>query len=164
MKDIIVEKAVKIKDSIKSLVSAPKAAPDYVALAMGEVGVRERSGGENPRIIEYHQATTLRATEDEIAWCASFINWVLMKTGYERSHSAAARSFLGVPTKLKGFEKYAIVVFKRGNSSWQGHVAIALEQTKTHVRCIGGNQSNAVSIASYSKADVLAYIRPKKLS
>lgn len=171
----LVENLIKLlQDFLKSLadapqkvaekVTAPKEEPDYVTLAKKEIGVKETRGGETPRIIEYHQATTLKASEDEIAWCSAFINWLMQKCGYESTHSAAARSWLGAGTRLKGFEKYAIVVFKRGHSTWQGHVAIALEETKDLVKVLGGNQSDSVSYASYKKSDVLGYIRPKKLS
>jgi uncharacterized protein (TIGR02594 family) len=149
--------------AVEAIAPAPKGRPDYVALAELEIGTKEIKGGENKRIIEYHSATKLKASEDEVAWCSSFINWLMMKCGYERSHSAAARSWLSVGTKLKGFEKYAIVVFKRGNSAWQGHVAIAIDETKDGVRVLGGNQSNSVSYATYRKSDVLGYFRPKKL-
>lgn len=143
----------------------PTDVPEYITIAKGELGVKEVPGtGDNPRVLEYHLATTLKSTDDSVAWCSSFVNWCLMKSGHERSHSAAARSFLGVGAKLKGFEKHSIVVFKRGNSTWQGHVAFAMDETKTHVRVLGGNQSDAITYASYPKSDVLGYIRPKKLS
>lgn len=140
---------------------SPSPIPPWVQIAKREVGVSERRGGENPRIIEYHKATTLQATEDEVAWCSSFMNWVMMKCGMERSHSAAARSWLGVGRRLPGFRKYAVVVFRRGNSAWQGHVAIAMEDLGNgYIRCLGGNQGNAVSYANYHKSKVLGYTWP----
>jgi uncharacterized protein (TIGR02594 family) len=172
MKEIVIQLIAMLQAFLKTLadtpakvvekVTAPKGKPDFVVLAEGELGVKEKVGGEHPRIIEYHKATTLKASEDEVAWCSSFMNWLMMKCGYERTHSAAARSWLSVGQKLKGFEKYSIVVFKRGNSSWQGHVAIAIEETAAGIRVLGGNQSNSVSYATYKKADVLGYFRPKK--
>lgn len=166
MKEIIEKIIVLLQQLLKMIPAvsgAPGEKPDYIVIAEKEIGIREMVGGENKRIVEYHATTKLKATEDEVPWCASFVNWVLEQTGYERSHMAAARSFLAVNTKLKGYEKYSIVVFKRGNSTWQGHVAFAVDRKDGFIRCLGGNQSNAVSYASYKESDVLGYIRPKKL-
>lgn len=137
--------------------------PKWIEIAEKELGVSERRGGENPRIIEYHKATTLKASEDEVAWCSSFVNWVMMKSGYERTHSAAARSWLQLEKRLPKFEKYAIVIFKRGNSSWQGHVGFAIEERGDYIRCLGGNQGDKVSYALYPKSKVLGYRWPKPL-
>lgn len=142
---------------------ATGAKPDYMIVAERELGVKEVRGGENPRILEYHSATALKASEDEVAWCSSFVNWVMKQCGYEQSHSAAARSWLSVGTKLTKFEPNCIVVFKRGNSTWQGHVAFGVADLGTLIKCLGGNQSDSVSYANYHKADVLGYFRPVKL-
>jgi hypothetical protein len=45
-----------------------------------------------------------------------------------------------------------VVVFRRGNSSWQGHVAFYLGQEGSRIVVLGGNQTDAVTIASYSMA------------
>lgn len=136
--------------------------PPWIRVALAELGTKEIPGsGNNPRVLEYHKYTTLRATQDSVAWCSSFVNFVLAKAGpYQRSHSAAARTWLSVPTKLKGYKRHAIVILKRGNSSWQGHVGFVMDETSTHIRVLGGNQSDAVTIASYRKAAVLGYVWP----
>lgn len=140
----------------------PSPVPAWISVARKEVGQKERRGGENPRIIEYHSKTTLKATEDEVSWCSSFMNWVCWKCGLERSHSAAARSWLGYGTRLPGFRKYCIVVFKRGNSSWQGHVAFGLALSGGYVTCLGGNQSDAVTEnGRYAASNVLGYFWPR---
>lgn len=148
---------------IKSLIIKP-AKPSWIVLAEHEIGTHEVRGGENPRILEYHSATALHATEDEIAWCSSFVNWCMMKCGYERSHQANARSWLGYGTTLKSFKKYAIVIFKRGNNNWQGHVSFAIEDDGERIKCLGGNQSNAVRYSYYRRSDVIGYRWPVKES
>ena len=135
--------------------------PKWIVIAEKEVGVKERTGGENKRILEYHDATSLNASEDEIAWCSSFVNWVMRECGMERTNSAQARSWLQFKNDKK-FKKHAIVIFKRGNSKWQGHVGFALEDKGDAIRVLGGNQGNSVSISSYKKSDVLGYVWPKK--
>ena len=148
-------------ENIKEAVS-PSPIPPWIRVAQREVGVKEVRGGEHPRILEYHSKTSLKATEDEVSWCSSFVNWVMWKCGMERSGSAAARSWLGYGKTLPGFKKYAIVVFKRGNSSWKGHVAFALKDNGDGtIQCLGGNQSDSVCYSNYSKASVIGYRWPQ---
>jgi peptidoglycan hydrolase-like protein with peptidoglycan-binding domain len=67
----------------------------WMAVAMQEMGQREIRGAvHNPRIVEYHETTTLRAQTDETAWCASFVNWCLLQVGIDGTNSAAAASWL----------------------------------------------------------------------
>lgn len=132
-------------------------------IAKAEIGVREIPGEQdNPRIVEYQQATSLRATDDETPWCASFVNWCLQQAGIAGTNSAAARSFLQwgreIPQPVEG----CIVVLKRGNSSWQGHVGFYVGAIGDRVNLVGGNQGNAVSIKGFKRSDVLGYRMPKK--
>jgi peptidoglycan hydrolase-like protein with peptidoglycan-binding domain len=53
-----------------------------------------------------------------------------------------------------------IVVFPRGNSDWQGHVAYVLKADAQYVYAFGGNQDNAVNLTRYSRAKVLGFRRP----
>lgn len=146
-------------EAIKSIIyNDPE--PTWLDIAARELGVMELRGAENPKIIEYHSTTQLKATEDEVSWCSSFVNWVMMKSGYQRTHSAAARSWLSYGRKLGGFKKGAIVIFKRGSQPWQGHVAFAVKEVGDRVTVLGGNQSDSVSYASYPKSKVIAYVYP----
>jgi hypothetical protein len=44
-------------------------------IAKAELGTTEVPGTQNnPRILEYHATTTLKATTDEVPWCSSFVN------------------------------------------------------------------------------------------
>lgn len=151
----------KIKALLTKKPAVVAAEPNWITIAKKEIGVKEVRGGENARIIEYHSTCTLKATEDEVAWCSAFVNWVMLKAGCERTHMAAARSWLGIGPKLPGFKKYAIVVFKRGDSKWQGHVAFAIDDLGSSIRVLGGNQHDAVCYAVYKKSNVLGYFWPK---
>ena len=118
----------------------------------------------NPRILEYFVATSLKATTDEVPWCAAFVNWCLREAGLEGTGSAQARSFLrwGLTIPLEKIEPGDIVVFSRGNTSEQGHVAFFLEWSSERKNCmniIGGNQSNRVSVATYSTQRLLSVRR-----
>ena len=69
--------------------------PDkWMNIANGEKGQAEIKGSKhNPRIVEYHQSTLLKASDDEEPWCSSFVNWVMRQTGYQGTNSARAISW-----------------------------------------------------------------------
>lgn len=122
------------------------AIPRHLAIARGEFGVHEiRGAANNPRVVEYHQATSLKATNDETSWCSAFVNWTMQGAGVPGTNSAAARSWLqwgqAVPRDAAHVKPGDVIVFPRGNNPAQGHVAIVSEVLDNGmVRVIGGNQ------------------------
>jgi uncharacterized protein (TIGR02594 family) len=131
-------------------------------IAMKELGTAEIFGDtHNERIVEYHAATSLRATSDEIAWCASFVNWCLKKAIIDGTNSARARSFLtwGVAVSLEEAERGDIVVLSRGTNVQFGHVGFFAGQEGKSVLVLGGNQSNKVSISPYPLHRILSIRR-----
>lgn len=134
--------------------------PEWMAIAEQELafGVREIPGPHtNSRIRSYHQATTYMATSDEVPWCSSFANWCLRAAGVPGTKSAAARSWLTWGTALDEPRYGAIVVLARGTNPAQGHVGFYVGQREEDVtvQLLGGNQHDAVSIASYPADRVL---------
>ena len=124
--------------------------------AKAELGQKEIKGLENnPRIVEYHQTTSLRATTDEVSWCSSFVNWCHKQAGIAGTDSAAARSWLRWGKAVEPVEG-CVVVFKRGAPP-SGHVGFMVKRDGTHVWVLGGNQSDQVKISVYKAADVLGY-------
>lgn len=135
--------------------------PKWLDVARKEMGVHEIVGvKDNPRILEYHQATNLKASDDETSWCSSFCNWVMKQSGIQGTNSAAARSWLNWGAKLTKPEIGCVVIFERGNSTWQGHVCFYLSEDSNNIQVLGGNQNNQVCIASYPKARLLGYRWP----
>lgn len=129
---------------------------EVLALAFGELGQREIVGKlHNPRILEYHQTTGLKAGTDEVPWCSSFVNWVLEGLNYERTKSAAARSWEQYPEKTDPPTPGDIIVFSRGNNPRQGHVGFYLADHAGQVYVLGGNQGNQVSVATYPQSRVV---------
>ncbi|HET6230267.1 MAG TPA: TIGR02594 family protein [Longimicrobiaceae bacterium] len=146
----------------------PAAAPSggkefaWLSAAHGEIGVKEYEGAKNnPRIVEYAACTSLRATDDETAWCSSFVNWCMKQAGVKGSGEANARSWLGWGQEVSPPVHGCVVVFKRGTSPTSGHVAFYLETQGDRISVLGGNQSNQVKVSTYPKADVLGYRLPK---
>ena len=127
-------------------------------------GVTEiRGRRDNPRIIEYHASTSLKASNDETAWCSSFVNWCVSQAGLTGTNSAAARSWLDwsggkvINTPVEG----CIAVLRRVTKPWQGHVGFFVKQSATRVTLLGGNQGDAVTRRSYARDRVISYIMPR---
>lgn len=140
----------------------PTELPPWLVIAYDELGTEETGGSKaTPQIIEYHKATTLRATSDEVPWCSSFVNWVMHQAGYPTTRSAAARSWsrYGVASELR---KGAIIVVSRGTNPAFGHVGFVWRSEGPYVWILGGNQGNRVSIARYPLSRLVAVRWPKE--
>lgn len=124
-------------------------------------GVRELAGAaENPRIIEYHAETSLKATRDEVAWCSAFACWCMEQAGIRSTRSAAARSWVGWGRAIEHPVPGCIAIFRRGGNPKQGHVAFYVGRQGDRIQVLGGNQSNRVSIASYAAHQLIGYRMP----
>jgi uncharacterized protein (TIGR02594 family) len=137
----------------------PTTLPPWYIIAREEMqsGVKEIPGEKhNPRIVEYQKATSLEATDDETPWCSSFVNWCMMMTGIARTDKATARSWLSWGFELKYPKEGCVIIFSRG-TGWQGHVGFHAGEKGNQILCLGGNQSDQVSISSYPKLKVLGY-------
>ncbi|MBF0097799.1 MAG: TIGR02594 family protein [Magnetococcales bacterium] len=131
----------------------------WMAIAAGELGVHENStpGQNNARIVAYHQTTTLKATNDETPWCSSFVNWVLQMAGTSGTNSAAAKSWLTWGKADSQPMPGTIVVIQHvqpgqdqaTGSSSGFHVAFYVSQDDTHIRLLGGNQSDQVKYSNF---------------
>lgn len=143
------------------------AEPKWLLEARKFLGTKELPGKakNNPVIVQWYADSGNKwVKDDETAWCAAFVGAMLKAAGQKGTQSLAARSYLNWGTKLKTPKPGCIVVFKRGNSNWQGHVAFFLRDLGNKIEVLGGNQSNKVSIATYSKASLLGYRWPDTLA
>ena len=122
-------------------------------LAVGEIGTVEWADGSNPKVVQYFKdAGHAEVKDDETAWCAAFVGAMLKRAGLSGTGKLNARSYLdwGVPVELDDAREGDIVILKRGNSSWQGHVGFFVRADDKSVTLLGGNQSNAVNRKSFS--------------
>lgn len=134
-------------------------------LAKAEIGTVEWKTGDNPKVVAYFKDSgNPGVKDDETAWCAAFVGAMLKRAGVKGTGKLNARSYLdwGVPVDRKDAKPGDVVVFKRGNSSWQGHVAFFVKDRGALIDVLGGNQSNAVNIKGYQAAALLGIRRAGK--
>ncbi|MGK7392741.1 MAG: TIGR02594 family protein [Candidatus Cyclobacteriaceae bacterium M2_1C_046] len=134
-------------------------------IAANELGTKELPGSDhNPIIVDYAKQTGFNwINDDETPWCSIFINWVALKAELERTNKANARSWLDIGTNVTSDPAPGdiVILWRESVSSWKGHVAIFLgySSDKKQVFCLGGNQSNSVSVAAYPSRTILGIRR-----
>lgn len=129
-------------------------------VAAEEIGVKETPGPRaTGRVIDYFNATNLQdgIDSDEVPWCSAFANWVVIQCGVLGTGKLNARSWekweQGRETKIPRMGD--IVVLKRRNSSWKGHVGF-LSSPYTPgdtIDMVGGNQGNRVCDRAYDVSE-----------
>jgi uncharacterized protein (TIGR02594 family) len=131
-------------------------------LARADIGTVEWRNGNNPKVLAYFADTgNAWVKDDETAWCAAFVGSMLHRAGQKGTGKLNARSYLdwGVPVDLQDALPGDVVVFKRGNSTWQGHVAFFVRRSGAFVTVLGGNQSDQVKESNYPVASILGIRR-----
>jgi uncharacterized protein (TIGR02594 family) len=104
----------------------------------------------NPLIVGFFKATDYgKPSGDTTAWCAAFVNWVLVRAAIgkvvspEPTRSAASSSFRNWGDEAVNPIEGDIAVFRNtaGDPNF-GHVAFFLQynEDKSHVLILGGNQ------------------------
>ena len=132
-------------------VPRPVVVPRWLPIALGELGVVEdtRPGRSERRIEQYHAATRGGAELDDVPWCASFVGWVLESAGVPSTKRKSAASYATWGTAV-GWDAFGgVVVFGKSDpdAGGTGHVGFLLGVSGSRCFVLGGNQSNAVTIA-----------------
>ena len=132
-------------------------------IAKSYLGTHEVAGKkDNPTIMSFYKAVGQDWVEhDETAWCAAFVGACLEKAGIRSTRKLNARSYetWGKKVDLANAQEGDVVVFKRGNKAWQGHVAFFVKREGTRVEVLGGNQRDSVSTVAYPASRIVAVRR-----
>lgn len=145
--------------------------PPWLTIARGELGTREYTqwapgpNGEqsNPRVEEYQRAANGRE-DDDIAWCSSFVCWVMEAAGLPSTNAGAARSWMRWGEALAAPRPGCVVVlWRERKEGYKGHVGLfERADDKGRLVLLGGNQANAVRTAPFPTSRVLGYSWPAK--
>ena len=136
---------------------------DSVVTAQPYIGLEEREDRTEIRAL-------VGVDPVRVEWCAAFVNAVLELDGIEGSSSVSnnplmARSFItwGDTVDRSQIRRGDVVVFPRGNVSWQGHVGFYVESQTVRGReywvILGGNQDNTVSYQLFNPRRAIAVRR-----
>jgi uncharacterized protein (TIGR02594 family) len=131
--------------------------PPWLKRAFADLGLHELPGAAaRPRIVEmYAKADHPEIKSDEVAWCSAAVNAWMVESNNRGTGSLAARSWItwGRAVDMRRtIPRGAVLIFRRGNLSWQGHVCLCLQDHDGILTVIGGNQRDGVTIARYRKA------------
>tara|TARA_R110000851_G_scaffold174949_3_gene321175 strand:+ start:10207 stop:10770 length:564 start_codon:yes stop_codon:yes gene_type:complete len=128
------------------------------------VGLTEIAGAKhNPQIVAmFKKSGAAWVEDDETPWCAAFVGAVLQDAGIKGTMKLNARSYLDWGTPVATPQAGDVVVFWRGDKNgWQGHVAFFVRYNSAGgIVVIGGNQGDAVGIATYPAHRLLGFRRP----
>jgi uncharacterized protein (TIGR02594 family) len=123
-------------------------------------GLSEIEGKKhNDQIISFfHELGYNYINDDETPWCAAFINYCAKQIGAQYATGLRARNWMKCGKSSSKPSIGDIVVFGYGGkNSKAGHVAMYISEDFDSIYCLGGNQTNMVTISSYCKSDLLGY-------
>ena len=144
---------------------------DAYYIAERYIGQKEVFGKmDNPLILAMLKLDNKWPKNDETPWCSAFMNWVCWHLRVARSKSLMARSWLDVGYSIPlsdAWPGWDIVILKRGTGrqpgpnvrNAPGHVGFFSGVEGNRVLLLGGNQGDAVSIASYPQSRILGIRR-----
>ncbi|MCC7413526.1 MAG: TIGR02594 family protein, partial [Gammaproteobacteria bacterium] len=139
----------------------------WMELAWAEQGVCEIKGPEHsPAVLAlFKRSGRSDVTNDETAWCGAFVGACLAGAGLPMpplEQRLMGRAYLKIGTPVEQPRVGAMVVLSRDDAGpHAGHVGFVTGWTETHVAVLGGNQSDAVTVAHFPRSQVLGYRWPE---
>lgn len=139
--------------------------PYHLALRMAAAGVKEIPGKDktNWLIAAMNWMAFSKANEDD-PWCGSLMHFTHWLLGFETPRDpGGARNWLTVGKTVRiedAQEGDVVVLWREDPKSWKGHVGYFQTWAGSNVRLLGGNQGDAVSVASFARTRILGVRRP----
>lgn len=136
--------------------------PRTIQEGLALIGTIEKAGpASNPVIMSWAKELGLASTysDDAVPWCGLFAAFVTKRAG---------KDVVGGPLWAKNWTKFGVappaaglgdvLVFQRSGGG--GHVGFYVAEDGHAFHVLGGNQSDAVTIARIAKARCIAFRRP----
>lgn len=147
--------------------SSPSGEPRWLVEARRYLGEREIAGSRhNPTIVAFWQEVGAGwFKDDETPWCGGFVGAVLKRAGISilsAGEAPRARAWERWGRGLDGPAVGAVVTFWRGSpTSGSGHVGFLVgKDAQGRPMVLGGNQSDAVTIAPFDRSRVTSWRWP----
>lgn len=131
----------------------------WLRVSLSLLGVKQFSGGaSNPAIDGRDGVLEVDYNSDETAWCGLHVGYCIKQALSEEplpENLLGARNWLGFGEEADAKMGSILVFWRESPSSWKGHVGFYYGETEKDYLVLGGNQSDSVSIAKYSKSRLL---------
>lgn len=137
--------------------------PAWITEAEKHIGTKEIPGEKhNAKILGWWRAIKRGGIKsDEVPWCAAFVGGCLEVIGIKSSRYESAKSYMAWGVQLTRPVYGCIAVFSRDGG---GHVGFVVgSDGNGRLFILGGNQSNAVSIAPIAGKRATGYRWPSGL-
>jgi uncharacterized protein (TIGR02594 family) len=136
--------------------------PRMLVEALKTFGTKEMPGtGDNPEILSWANETGLHRvySADSVPWCGLWMATIAKRADKQPVEDPLwARNWAKFGQEVTEAMLGDVLVFKRGSG---GHVALYVGQDKEAYHCLGGNQSDAVTITRIAKNRCIAIRRPE---
>lgn len=133
---------------------------EQIKIALKEYGTHDILGSNNnSRVLQYFKDIGQAwVTNDDLAWCAAFVDWVLKTSGKPFTAALNARSYLtyGIATDKPELGDIVVLWRIEKNSSY-GHVGFFIRELGGFIYILGGNQADQVNISAFPKDRLLGY-------
>jgi uncharacterized protein (TIGR02594 family) len=122
-------------------------------------GLKEWDSDLSKKIKDYHNTTKYNKGDGHgTAWCSSYVNWVMEKSGHEGTKSSRSLDWLNWGKKVSEPIFGAIAVKTRKGG---GHVGFVFAKNgENGVVILGGNQTDELKKSSYKNKSIFTYIVP----
>lgn len=132
----------------------------WLRVARDCVGVAEIPGpGNSPVIASWLRRLRAWWVDDDTPWCGTFVAHCMDSAGVALpEHWYRARAWLDWGVDVGRPYVGSVVVLKRGPS--MGHVGFVVGWRGSHLAVLGGNQANAVNVATFAADRILGYRWP----
>ncbi len=138
--------------------------PPWLVEARRLLGTKEISGPRHNQVIMgWARKLGIFYREDETPWCGLFVAHCMSQvTDRQPSNPLGSRNWDSYGKALNEPVPGAILRFWRGSPrSWKGHVGFYVGEDASYYHVLGGNQSNAVTIAKIAKRRLVSIRWPE---
>lgn len=141
-----------------SIACATESSSKIVRIAQSQIGLGEQGGDNRGAIVRKYTGG------QEVAWCASFVSWVLRQSGHSLPYYLSARSYLNLNSVRSPKPGDIIVLSRAGRNT--GHVGIVEKVDGKHITTIEGNVGSypaRIKRVTYTLGNIknlLGFVRP----
>lgn len=137
----------------------------WLAEARRLVGTREAPGkANNPVIMDWADNLDIHYPGDDVPWCGLFVAHCIASALPDEplpDNPLGARQWLKLGLEHEPSEGAVLVFWRGSKAGWLGHVGFYAGEDAGAFHVLGGNQSNAVTVARIARSRLLGARWPR---